>query len=115
MPIQTFGTVYVPSLESRREMQPRVRRVEFGNGQTQRSADGLNSLREVWSLSWNRLNQAGADAIEAFLAARGGYEAFYWTPPGGSQAKWTCASWSRSYVAPNVLQVSATFVQEFDA
>ncbi len=95
-------------------LKPNVRRVAFGDGYEQRVAFGINTQPEVWELEFRAKTTVEAAAIDAFLRARGAVQAFDWTSPAGTSAKFTCEEWSRSVDEPNVETVRATFKQVFD-
>jgi phage-related protein len=98
----------IPSYAIDVETTPRVRVARFGDGYEQRAAEGINRLPRRWSLRFVRHDDE-LDAIEAFLAARGGVEAFDWTPPKGAAGKWVCRSWRRSLTQPGFGEISCTF------
>ncbi len=112
MPIQTF-TIATPQVGSSKKVATRIKQANFGDGYSQRSGDGINVVKESWDLQWTLVN-ATIDAIEAFLVARAGYEAFLWTPPGGTVKKFICQSWSKQPLAGGRASISATFDQVFD-
>ena len=105
---------WIPSVGANLLMRPTVRRVAFGDGYEQRLAFGINTQPQVWSLEFRGRTNTEAAAIDAFLRTRGGVQAFDWTPPGGTAAKFVCEEWSRSVDEPNVETVRATFKQVFD-
>jgi len=97
---------------------------EFGDGYTQRVADGLNTIRSSWSLEWT-VSNANKNTIIAFLEARGGYDSFLlptaiYTPLGEtSTSLWTCDKWSSEYTeyvdsVTNIWNISLTITKEFD-
>lgn len=91
----------------------RVNRIEFGEGYSQRSK--LGPVAETYRLTWEGVPQAEADALRAFLEARGGSEAFYYTLPNRSSAQlFTCAEWSEEWIARDAATVTASFVLEQD-
>lgn len=93
----------------------RVDRVEFEGGYSQRSSPGPNPVSRNPTLTWPGLTEAQAEAIDDFLAARGGADAIRYQPPGWSAAAlFTCASWDVRETARDVYTVTASFVQEFD-
>ena len=97
MTLPTFAPPVSPSVNSQKTVQPRVLKAEFGDGYRQRAADGLNSRPAAWDLKWDALTTADADAIEGFLAARGGVEAFWWTPlDAATPLKFVAESWGRA-------------------
>lgn len=88
---------------------------QFGDGYGQRSASGLNNVRETWNASWTNLYDVEADTLIAFFKARGGWEAFYWTAPGDPAPKlWTCRDARKTPVYGNGWTVTATLREEFD-
>jgi phage-related protein len=114
MPIsyETFPTdVIGPSYPVERTSEPRVRRVQFGDGYTQETPDGINYKLWSWSLNWDALTEAETTEIDTFLSARNGLETFYWTDPLGTQYKVKCSSWTVSAIEPNIYKLSATFKQ----
>jgi phage-related protein len=86
---------------------------EFGDGYTQETPDGLNSVRKVASLKWDSLTESQADAIENALRGYGGANPFYYTLRGDTQRKWKCKDVSRTYDSLNT--VSAEFREYFGA
>jgi phage-related protein len=92
---------------------PRVRSAVFGDGYAQRMADGINSAPRQWQLVFQRPITEVA-AIDAFLQARAGYEAFDWTDVDGVVGRWVCSDWSVTpFPGLSVSQLSATFLEEF--
>ncbi|HLP30989.1 MAG TPA: phage tail protein, partial [Geothrix sp.] len=61
--------------------QPRVRSVNFGDGYQQDQVDGLNADLPTWEVIFSNRTKAEADAIEAFLRARGGADRFLFKIP----------------------------------
>lgn len=104
--------VWVPTYGSSLTIQPEVLVIppsEFGSDKERRVKIGSQHIRRMWSLSFENRASTTADAIEAFLAARGGLESFDWTPPQGSSGKWVCDEWSSSPTSPNTRTVNCTF------
>lgn len=75
---------FVPDWTAKVEEAPRVRRVSFGDGYEQRSADGINAVLQKWAVSFVGKTKADAEAIAAFLKAQGGTTAFDFAYPGKS-------------------------------
>lgn len=97
--------------------QPRVTATRFGDGYEQRSADGLNNLAQVWDLNFEQVDPAVADDILAFLRARGGVEAFDWTPRWATDPiRVKCPKWTRSPegLGDGTSRITATFEQVFE-
>ena len=106
---------WVPDFSPDRQTKPRVRVIKFGDGYEQRSLDGINTLNRTWSLTFSARTDSEANSIEAFLEARNGIEAFDWTPPAGSAAKWICREWSRRMDRYNLNTVTASFERVFES
>lgn len=112
---ETFYPPLAPSADSGKKVAVRIKRSDFGDGYTQRSKDGLNTIDKKYTFNWNVLTPAQVDEIEAFFEARGGYEAFFYTPPRESvPVKFICIEWSRGYSNGEADSVSATFEKVFD-
>jgi phage-related protein len=110
----TFSPPQPPIYSSSKSSTLRVREAIFGDGYSQRVGDGLNVEGEEWSLSF-RLLVSQADTVEAFLRARGGTEAFLWTPPREATAKrWVCSQWSREPALPGSDDMRLTLRRVYD-
>lgn len=98
------------------ETEFKVKIAEFGDGYIQRSGDGINSVRDTYTVAIENLTQAEADAIVSFLKARRGYEAFLWTAPRESTARqWICKDKiKRTHVGGTTDTLSLTFIEVFD-
>lgn len=107
--METF--TWTPDYSPQSEEEPRVLSQSYGDGYTQRMGDGINRLLPSWSLTFTR-SKAEYDAIVAFLRARGGVEAFTFTPPGEATArKVVCPKWTLTPYAGDggTFTVQATF------
>lgn len=82
MPIQTFTWTPNFPLKKTAHFKTLISSGELGKERRRSKA----SLLPTYDLTFLRLKTADADALFAFyLARKGAYEAFYWTPPGESQ------------------------------
>jgi phage-related protein len=97
------------SRSSSKDMTPRVRTAKFGDGYDQRVGDGINTQLRVWSVRFDNRDTAEANAIDDFLSARNGVDAFDWTDLYGHAGKWVCEKWSRSASSGVTSTISATF------
>lgn len=112
--MDTFTPTFTPSSVDR-EIVPRVLVAEFGDGCTQRAADGLNTLPRKATLQWTVLRPAEAQAIEDFFVTQAGYLAFLWTDPIDIVARqWICRSWSRGSKKGVIDSMTAVFELVFD-
>lgn len=115
MPLNTFTPAVNPSLNYSKNVKARTRRADFGDGYSQRVADGLNTIKREVSLNFEALSTSQADDIETFLIARAGAEAFLYTLPDEVSArKWICPEWSRGPQAGTLRSITATFEEVFD-
>lgn len=107
---QTFPTTVIgPTYPLEASYEPRILKVEFGDGYTQEAPDGLNFLLAKFEVNWETLLPAERDTIKAFLVARGGYQTFLWTDPELTTHKVKCRVWTFSNVNPAVYSLKATF------
>lgn len=105
---------WTPKYGARKKSPVRVLKTDFGDGYRQRTADGLNTIKEKWDLEFVQ-SDTNIDTIEAFLIARGGWESFDWTPLGELVSKkWTCSEWNRDKTSHEVDTLTCTFEREFD-
>jgi phage-related protein len=110
-----FPTVSTPVAGASVSPDVRILKASFGDGYSQRSADGINNIVDRYELTWENIDRAEANTILAFLKARAGIESFYWTPPGETVERlWLCEKWQRTHVTAVLDTVSATFIESFD-
>ena len=87
---------------------------QFGDGYSQRLANGINNESGSWPLSF-----VGDDdfigAIVAFIRAHKGAQSFYWTPPvpNGEQGLYVATSYNPVPYGDGQYQLSVTFQQVF--
>lgn len=91
----TFDPTWLPQVGASLSEKPRVKKIQFGDGYQQRVTDGINTNLERWSLTFKG-NPAVNTAIDAFLSARNGTEAFNWTTPKGRAIAVVCSGWSET-------------------
>lgn len=101
---------------SRLSEAPRVSSTPFGDGYSQRQADGLNAIAQDWTLQFKRVSREAGNEMIAFLRAQGGVTAFEWTPVWASAPILvTCAEWDRTELEdPEFSDITARFVQRFE-
>jgi phage-related protein len=105
---------FTPSFEATEASKPRVRKFAAGDGYEQRIRFGLNTDPKEWTLQFSNRDDTERDAILAFLEARGGVEAFSWTPPRGSAGKYVCEQWQATLSNCNNNQIRATFREVYE-
>lgn len=115
MALATFAPPQNPNVGVAFQRQPKVLSVAFGDGYEQRIAAGLNHQLRSFNLTWGPCTTTCADYIDTFMQARGGVEAFYWTPPrAASPVKVKCPGWARTYPEWNYDTVELTLVEVAD-
>ena len=105
-----------PASASKRK-EKKINRIEYGDGYSQRSLDGINWRRETWDLVFKGFSSE-LDAIEAFLDTQGA-ASFDWYPPNvgsSSPSKWTSGAITRTPEGPGAVSgsLAVTFTKEFD-
>ena len=105
---------YIPDYSAQFTVQPNVRVTKYDDGYEQRQANGLNTQPKQWSLRFSLRTDAEADAVEAFLVARGGVESFNWTDINGVTGKYVCRSWSRTKERFNLNTIECKFEQVYE-
>jgi phage-related protein len=93
-------------------------KAQFGDGYSQRAADGINNKIDSWSISWENLSSADKDTVLTALDAVGGYDYLTWTPFGESSSKKFIlkdGSYSVSHVEGGTyFTISTSLIQVFD-
>ncbi|MCL4664494.1 phage tail protein [Burkholderia multivorans] len=90
----------------------RVRKARFGDGYTQRAADGLNNRTATYNLRFvGRADMI--DAILAFLDAHAGSVSFFWTPPLRPQGRFVCEKYSEPVKNGEIYTITAQFEETF--
>lgn len=104
-------TVPGPSYPIDKQAEPRIKKVNFGDGYTQQTPDGINYNLYTWNLIWEVLTTAEKVTIEAFLEAQAGYKTFNWADPSATTFKVKCPTWTISNFEPSFYKITATFKQ----
>lgn len=103
--------IWKPARRPARTIKPRVRSTRFGDGYELRYPDGLNSQMASWDLELRCRSSSVADAIDDFLSAHDGADAFDWVDPRGNAGKYICREWRRVEVGRGLAVITATFEQ----
>ena len=106
---------YTADFGATKKLTPKVTEIAFGDGYSQRVRNGLNTNPQTWDLSFSNRTDTEAEAIDAFLTARGGVESFDWTPYNESAGKYICKEWSKSIDGFNRNSIQASFIQVYEA
>ena len=118
------GTYYRPDKSLKRSSKPKIHLATFGDGYEQRLADGINSVKETYSVSFATRPKADIDDIVAFFESKQGVTAFDFTIPdsngsetGGTETtiKVVCDSFDISYDYGDFYSASAKFRRVYEA
>jgi len=118
------GTYYRPDKSLKRSSKPKIHLATFGDGYEQRLADGINSVKETYSVSFATRPKADIDDIVAFFESKQGVTAFDFTIPdsNGSEAggtettiKVVCDDFDISYDYGDFYSASAKFRRVYEA
>lgn len=112
----------VPSYTSDIDVENRVLTLQFGDGYSQRSPDGLNPRKENWKLVFKNRSRADIQELCKFLDGLDPYERlpseyFFWTPPTiphNYQKKYTATKYTLAWVSLDIGTLSVTFEQSFE-
>jgi phage-related protein len=79
--VLTPNFFWKPSYQSSSKIEPRIKKIQFGNGYQQRFSDGINFQLKVLNLSFDNRSEVETVSILHFLEQRGGKEAFVYNVP----------------------------------
>lgn len=119
-PTTTSSTSVVPDKGLNRKISPKVLVSQFGDGYQQRVADGINSLKEDYTLSFSNRPKVEIDAIVSTLNTRKGVTPFDFTlddeqASGNTRTiKVICAEWSVAYAHNNNYSLNATLKRVYE-
>lgn len=105
---------FAPDYGARASYKPLTRRINLGDGYSQRSSSGINARIKTWNLSFSVRDLAEKNAILAFLEAANGVESFDWTDPDGLTTKFICEQWDCVPASFGTFDLTATFEQVFE-
>jgi len=89
-----------------------IKTTQLGNGYVQTSQDGLNAVKDVWSISmFNDWSKVGP--VYTFLRATGGSKSFLWTTPLGDQIQVKVSDLKADSQGGTAWTLTATFTQSF--
>ncbi|KMJ43678.1 phage tail protein [Xenorhabdus khoisanae] len=87
-----------------------IRKVQFGDGYTQVSGDGIHPRSQKWTVDFVG-DEPYLRAILAFLDRHQGYQSFIWTPPLSDKGLYRCEGYKTSALGGNKYSLSAEFIQ----
>jgi|TARA_R110000744_G_scaffold98835_2_gene191058 phage-related protein len=113
-------TVRTPDKMLARTTNPQVKVASFGDGYEQRLPDGINTLKESYSVSFSTQPKADIDDIVAFFDTNKGVVPFNFTIPdtnagGGEKTiKVVCPTWNQVYDYGDYYSCTATFKRVYE-
>ena len=111
----TFNPPVAPSYPLSKQTDARVLTASYGDGYTQRVADGINFVAERVTLQWDNISPTNADTIESFLRPLLKLNYFNYTLPGeGSAKKFICSELTRTKNSFGTDSLNITLEQVFD-
>jgi phage-related protein len=84
--METFLYAYLADFSG--TASARSKYIQFGDGYSQRSPDGINAESEEYDIEVSGLTLAQKNDLDAFLDRHGGHKSFLWTPNGEIQGKY---------------------------
>ena len=113
MALPVFDATWLPEVGASKQQTPRIKKIPFGNGYEQRSADGININKEIWPLTFKG-DPVKIQAIDDFLIARNSLQAFEWVTPEAKTIAVTCSSWTHTWDDFGWHTLTAEFNQVFE-
>jgi phage-related protein len=117
MPIgYTFSPPFQPDWGVEHQQKPVTLKAQFGDGYSQRVADGQNNRAYSLTLTWTNLTTTERDSIINFFKARQGYQPFFYTYQDESSSNvYICSDWEVEHIDTGYYSVTATFQQVYDS
>lgn len=124
-----FGSKAIrPDKSLSRASKPKIHLATFGDGYEQRLSDGINSVKETFSVSFQTRPKADIDDIVGYLDSLKGVTAFNFTIPDSNQTsdvgdltagettiKVVCDDFSINYDYGDFYSASAKFRRVYEA
>ena len=118
----SFGSrTIVPDKGMSKSNKPVIFKAEFGDGYEQRIANGINNLKQEFSINFATRLKADIDDIADFLELKGGVTPFDYTyadsnESGGEKTvKVVCDSWDQTWEYAEYYSLSCTFRRVYEA
>lgn len=113
--LYTFNPPMQPDIGIQRNLKPVTLKASFGDGYSQRVADGQNNKPLTLNLTWSNLLTTERDSIINFFKARRGYQSFFYTyQDESSPSVFICQEYSSTHVHSGIYTVTAVLQQVYD-
>jgi len=106
--METFN--WCPRVNPQGSAMLRVLTAQFGDGYQQAAADGIHNKIETWPLEFSGTGEE-IKPIKDFLDARGGWEAFSWTPPLGETGAYRAPQYTLMPLGADLYNLTVTLQQ----
>ena len=119
--ITGFSSAVQPDKQLSRKNTPRVHLAQFGDGYEQRLQDGINSLKQEISVSFQTRPKAEIDDLVAFFESLNGVTKFRFdladSNAGSSTEtiKVVCEDWTQKWEYDDYYTLDATFRRVYEA
>jgi phage-related protein len=87
--------------------------INFGDGYEQRSAKGINSVKQTLDVTFTSLSDSDAVIITDFITEHAGAKPFHFTFYINDSKLYTCISLSKTVVEKGQITISLQFVEAF--
>lgn len=117
----TNNTYVVPDKALTRKVDPKVFKISFGDGYEQRAVNGINNIKEEYTVTFKSRPKVEIDAIMKTLESKNGVLKFDYTYPNSQDnnskttIKVVCESFSQTYDYDDFYSCSATFRRVYEA
>ena len=92
----------------------RVLRTDFGDGYSQRTADGINNIGRMYDLEYIGTN-TNIDELITHFEERAGYQDFTYTFPNeATERKWICEEWTEVSISDGFKRLTCTIEEVYD-
>lgn len=111
----------IPDKAIKSEIKPNVLKISFGDGYEQRIKNGINNMKETYTLTFATRPKEEIDAIISTLKAKNGVDKFDFTIPDENSSgdektiKVVCETFGQSYDYTNYYTATATFRRVYEA
>ena len=113
--LEKFPDIGLPDWGLSADTETTVSAIKLGDGYEVRRPEGINHVRDSWSLSWSSLDPLVAEAALKWLSARKDWKAFEWTNPmDSSKKKVVCTAVRLTHTEYGNSGLTATFKQDFN-
>ena len=116
--ISGFSAVVPVDKGFTRSSSPKVHTSGFGDGYSQRIADGINNLQQTMTVSFSTRPKAEIDDLVAFFESLGGVDKFELIiddTNGNETIKVLCQTWNQTWAYDNFYSLSCSLIWCYEA